>query len=321
MTLSSKEEINSAIGAMEMALVQLRDIYNKKESKVVEFDKLGTFGGQVLFAAVKDNEQLYLLREVVDGLKNSLNDVGVRMTDDRFTAHATVMKLSKCYSLKKKGIKKIAPEVYEKYKEDRFGSEEFFEVLLCSMTKGSNEDFYDVLASINLRDNVSTRFDDVIERPPITRTKNKQTQDTNTKNSSKSQRKYSSESIVGGFVLVGNALKEQTDSAMVKTTETVSQHPSQSISSCYSRTNDVVITMEDSVTKEHNVNVPDDNFCSTTHMVDEDTVTIIVVDDDGGRDSVKSRLCNWISGNCCSRFVSNVHGVLVQLHGRIVNRQ
>ena len=81
------------------------------------------------------------------------------------------------------------------------------------MTKGSNEDFYDVLASINLMDDVATRFHDVIERPPKTKGKDKQQIiGTNTKNQANSQAHYTSESIVGSFVVVGDSSLNHTDS-------------------------------------------------------------------------------------------------------------
>ena len=77
------------------------------------------------------------------------------------------MKLSRCDDFGLRRPRDIPFNFYKKYNETYLGGEEFDEVLLCSM-EDTDHDFYDVLASINFKDNILQRFDDIIESQNVT---------------------------------------------------------------------------------------------------------------------------------------------------------
>ena len=141
-------EVSMAIEAIELSLEILNDVYNKSLCKCIELETLGTFSGDVVFINVKNIEGLELLQSIFLILKHSLHEQNITIQRETFTPHVTIMKLCK-----KKGIKKIPAELYEEHKNDYFGNEEIIEILLCSMAGKKENDFYNILACVNLKNN------------------------------------------------------------------------------------------------------------------------------------------------------------------------
>eukprot|EP00111_Clytia_hemisphaerica_P015601 TCONS_00046040-protein len=151
MSLKNEDEKQTAIDAMCLSAPQLQKFAQMKIELV--YEKLSTFSGQVVFVDLVQNDSLLALGEIVKLLKISFAEMNLSFKNENFTPHLTIMKMSRCFQkMRKAGIRRIAPQLYEKHKSDSFGSDVVKDILLCSMTDKKNEDgFYKVVASIDLQ--------------------------------------------------------------------------------------------------------------------------------------------------------------------------
>ncbi|ERE84337.1 Protein kinase A anchor protein, nuclear localization signal domain containing protein [Cricetulus griseus] len=75
--------------------------------------------------------------------KRTFQEKGILAGESRsFKPHLTFMKLSKAPMLRKKGVKKIEPELYEQFINHRFGEEILYQIDLCSMLKKKQSNGY-----------------------------------------------------------------------------------------------------------------------------------------------------------------------------------
>ncbi|XP_062610997.1 A-kinase anchor protein 7-like [Saccostrea cucullata] len=101
---------------------------------------VGHFRHQVLFASVARDDGLDVLNNLVKDVKKSLETDGFVATDDRYTPHITIGKMST--KLRKLGIRRIEPTHYEEKKTTYFGKQTAESIQLCSMTKPMTESGY-----------------------------------------------------------------------------------------------------------------------------------------------------------------------------------
>ena len=64
-TCTSPQDIENTISAMGETVARMQDEYRATESKILEFDGLKTFGGGVLFVAVRENPGIKVPRDYV----------------------------------------------------------------------------------------------------------------------------------------------------------------------------------------------------------------------------------------------------------------
>ncbi|XP_030785038.1 A-kinase anchoring protein 7 isoform X2 [Rhinopithecus roxellana] len=82
-------------------------------------------------------------REAQETANRTFQEKGILAGDSRsFKPHLTFMKLSKSPWLRKNGVKKIDPDLYEKFISHRFGEEIVYRIDLCSMLKKKQSNGY-----------------------------------------------------------------------------------------------------------------------------------------------------------------------------------
>lgn len=148
-----QDVIDLVINSLNGALDQLVHVYDEVPNKMIEFDLLSSFSGEVLFIDMQKTDSLQILYLLVPMLKKALAQQNIEVENSEFKPHATMMKLSRnLMKLKKKGITKIPEKLYLEHKNSYFGGEEFHEILVCSMMdKKTNNGFYKILATIDLK--------------------------------------------------------------------------------------------------------------------------------------------------------------------------
>ncbi|KHJ46896.1 hypothetical protein D918_02435 [Trichuris suis] len=117
----------------------------------LEFQGLGSFSGHVLFARVAKNDSFAKLLWIRECLVKSFRDVGISLTDDNFSPHLTVAKLT--YVSKKEAKKrlKIKLEDFNDMSETHFGTEIVESIQLLKMKSCEEDGFYACAEEIPLR--------------------------------------------------------------------------------------------------------------------------------------------------------------------------
>ncbi|WAR23347.1 AKA7G-like protein [Mya arenaria] len=135
LTLSTEEEMKSAREAMDKCWEKLRPWFSQGP---LFFDMvgLGNFKNEVLFAKIKDDDQISKLQKIAEIVEDTFHQHEVVPGDDKaFKPHATIAKLSKMKGKGRKRLKKIDTSLYTEWLETDFGREEVTTLQLCSMTK------------------------------------------------------------------------------------------------------------------------------------------------------------------------------------------
>ncbi|KHJ46898.1 protein disulfide isomerase [Trichuris suis] len=114
----------------------------------LEFQGLGSFSGHVLFARVAKNDSFAKLLWIRECLVKSFRDVGISLTDDNFSPHLTVAKLT--YVSKKEAKKrlKIKLEDFNDMSETHFGTEIVESVDVCGLCETVREEFVKAAAAL-----------------------------------------------------------------------------------------------------------------------------------------------------------------------------
>ncbi|XP_048384708.1 A-kinase anchor protein 7-like [Stegostoma tigrinum] len=136
--LNKPEEVEKAVSALQQCKSKVDAILEGKPL-ILQFRGIGQFKNQVLFAKLSedtDDKVISTLKAVAESVEVLFRELGVNIEDsNEFRPHATFLKLSKSPVLRRKGFRKICPELYKEYEEAVFGTEVFQRIDLCSMHK------------------------------------------------------------------------------------------------------------------------------------------------------------------------------------------
>ncbi|XP_043544996.1 A-kinase anchor protein 7-like isoform X6 [Chiloscyllium plagiosum] len=136
--LNTPAEVEKAVSALQQCKSKVDAILEGKPL-ILQFQGIGQFKNQVLFAKLSEdtNEKVIAtLKAVAESVEILFRELGVNIEDsNEFKPHATFLKLSKSPVLRRKGFRKICPELYKEYEGAVFGTEVFQRIDLCSMHK------------------------------------------------------------------------------------------------------------------------------------------------------------------------------------------
>ncbi|XP_009204346.3 A-kinase anchoring protein 7 isoform X3 [Papio anubis] len=142
MQLLNEDEVNIGIDA----LLELKPFIEERlqgKHLTLPFQGIGTFGNQVGFVKLAEGDHINSLLEIAETANRTFQEKGILAGDSRsFKPHLTFMKLSKSPWLRKNGVKKIDPDLYEKFISHRFGEEILYRIDLCSMLKKKQSNGY-----------------------------------------------------------------------------------------------------------------------------------------------------------------------------------
>ncbi|XP_012882370.1 PREDICTED: A-kinase anchor protein 7 isoform gamma isoform X3 [Dipodomys ordii] len=142
MQLLNEDEINIGIDALWELKPYIEDILQGR-CLTLPFQGIDTFRSQVGFVKLEEGDHINLLLEIAETAKKTFQEKGILAGENRsFKPHLTFMKLSKAPVLRRNGVKKIDPELYEKFINCRFGEEVLHRIDLCSMQKKKRSDGY-----------------------------------------------------------------------------------------------------------------------------------------------------------------------------------
>ena len=118
-------------------------------SLTLRFSGLDHFRHQVLYSNVSNQEEITILKEVANVVRETFAKGEIPSTDSRdFEPHLTVMKLSRKPGLRKKGIKNIPMESYSNLIDTNFGEEDVNALHLCSMNQKDKDGFYKCVGTV-----------------------------------------------------------------------------------------------------------------------------------------------------------------------------
>ncbi|XP_015973883.2 A-kinase anchoring protein 7 isoform X2 [Rousettus aegyptiacus] len=155
------DEINIGIDALLELKPFIEEILQGKPL-TLPFQGIDTFGNQIGFVKLAEGDHINLLSEIAETAKRTFQEKGILAGESRsFKPHLTFMKLYKTPWLRKKGVKKIDPKLYEKFISHRFGEEMVHRVDLCSMLKKKQSNgYYHCESSITIGDKNGGEPDD-----------------------------------------------------------------------------------------------------------------------------------------------------------------
>nr|XP_057158576.1 A-kinase anchoring protein 7 isoform X3 [Pan paniscus] len=142
MQLLNEDEVNIGIDALLELKPFIEELLQGKHL-TLPFQGIGTFGNQVGFVKLAEGDHVNSLLEIAETANRTFQEKGILVGESRsFKPHLTFMKLSKSLWLRKNGVKKIDPDLYEKFISHRFGEEILYRIDLCSMLKKKQSNGY-----------------------------------------------------------------------------------------------------------------------------------------------------------------------------------
>ncbi|XP_055247875.1 A-kinase anchoring protein 7 isoform X8 [Gorilla gorilla gorilla] len=142
MQLLNEDEVNIGIDALLELKPFIEELLQGKHL-TLPFQGIGTFGNQVGFVKLAEGDHVNSLLEIAETANRTFQEKGILVGESRsFKPHLTFMKLSKSPWLRKNGVKKIDPDLYEKFISHRFGEEILYRIDLCSMLKKKQSSGY-----------------------------------------------------------------------------------------------------------------------------------------------------------------------------------
>ncbi|XP_032123145.1 A-kinase anchor protein 7-like [Sapajus apella] len=142
MQLLNEDEVNIGIDALLELKPFIEELLQGKHL-ILPFQGIGTFGNQVGFVKLAEGDHVNSLSEIAKTANRTFQEKGIQAGESRsFKPHLTFMKLSKAQWLRKNGVKKIDPDLYEKFISQRFGEEKLYRIDLCSMEKKKQSNGY-----------------------------------------------------------------------------------------------------------------------------------------------------------------------------------
>ncbi|XP_067888220.1 uncharacterized protein [Heterodontus francisci] len=159
--LNTPAELEKAVSALQQCKSKVDAILEGKPLNLL-FQGIGQFKDQVLFAKLSEDTSdkvTSTLRAVAESVEILFRELGVNIEDsNEFKPHVTFLKLSKSPMLRRKGFRKICPELYKEYVSAVFGTEVFTRIDLCSMRKKKQPSgYYHCESSINVGNSGVTR--------------------------------------------------------------------------------------------------------------------------------------------------------------------
>ncbi|XP_048105546.1 LOW QUALITY PROTEIN: A-kinase anchor protein 7-like [Alosa alosa] len=140
--LGSQEQVDSAACALDHSRQSVLELLEGREL-VLPFSGVTSFKNEVVFVQLTEGEHVDKLTEIAEAVRRTFVERGIAVTDDKaFKPHLTFMKLSRAPRLRSQGIKKLDPELYTEFSQQRFGDETLSRLDLCSMLKKKSPDGY-----------------------------------------------------------------------------------------------------------------------------------------------------------------------------------
>ncbi|XP_033645025.1 uncharacterized protein LOC117304596 isoform X2 [Asterias rubens] len=160
MHLATEEDVERAKEALDECHQLLSPRFEKEKLSIL-FGGLGHFNNQVMFAKIKDQDNiLEILYEIADTVEKCFSDYNLVSTGERgFKPHLTVMKLSRAPSLRKKGVRRIKSELYKAHSNQVFGEQVLEGLQLCSINKPKTVEGYYCKAAEVLFGDPASRLD------------------------------------------------------------------------------------------------------------------------------------------------------------------
>ncbi|XP_043920472.1 A-kinase anchoring protein 7 isoform X2 [Protopterus annectens] len=135
MHLATDKEVKIAASAFEEAKGMVTDALHGK-NLILPFKGIGHFRNEVVFANLAHGDHMAPLYNIAEAVKKEFQEKGILSGDTKpFKPHLTFMKLSRAPKLRKQGIKKLDPKLYQNFVTHWFGEEAVNQVDLCSMLK------------------------------------------------------------------------------------------------------------------------------------------------------------------------------------------
>ncbi|XP_043858841.1 A-kinase anchoring protein 7 isoform X4 [Dromiciops gliroides] len=142
MHLLNEEEINIGIDALLETKALIEEILQGRDLNL-PFQGIGNFRNQVGFVKLAEGDHVAVLLEIAEAAKRTFQAKGILAGENRsFKPHLTFMKLSRSPELRRKGVKKIDPELYGNFADHKFGEESLYRIDLCSMLKKKQSNGY-----------------------------------------------------------------------------------------------------------------------------------------------------------------------------------
>uniref|UniRef100_A0A8D0DLY8 A-kinase anchoring protein 7 n=1 Tax=Salvator merianae TaxID=96440 RepID=A0A8D0DLY8_SALMN len=142
MHLPSEDAVGNAVGAFGESKHIIEELLQGR-SVNLSFQGVDHFRHQVGFVKLMENENRTTLLKIAAVVKKIFKEKGIFTGDyDSFKPHLTFMKLSKSPKLRKQGVKRIDPIVFEHFKNHYFGDEPVKRLDLCSMLKKKQPNGY-----------------------------------------------------------------------------------------------------------------------------------------------------------------------------------
>nr|XP_003215759.1 PREDICTED: A-kinase anchor protein 7 isoform X2 [Anolis carolinensis] len=142
MHLSTEAAIDNAVSAFLKSQGLIEELLQGKPLDL-SFQGTDHFRNQVGFVKLSESDNTTTLLKIAEIVKNLFQEKGIIIGDDKaFKPHLTFMKLSKSPKLRKQGVKKIDPHLFENFKNHHFGDEPMTRLDLCSMMKKKQSNGY-----------------------------------------------------------------------------------------------------------------------------------------------------------------------------------
>ncbi|XP_074654994.1 A-kinase anchor protein 7-like isoform X2 [Tubulanus polymorphus] len=146
------EKCEESFNRLKMAMDNCQSRIDQElggQSLEITFKGLGHFKHNVLFASPVENENLLRLRKTAEFKAQNISSTD---RDGKvFRPHLTILKLSDLSpKLRKKGIKRIEPELYAEFVGVEFGEDVFKSIQLCEMKRDEETGYYRIAYEVTL---------------------------------------------------------------------------------------------------------------------------------------------------------------------------
>ncbi|XP_030052405.1 A-kinase anchoring protein 7 isoform X2 [Microcaecilia unicolor] len=141
--LANEEEIALAVCALTETKSLVEELLGGRPL-VLSFHGIGEFRNAVVFVRLKGSDPAEAtLTMITKTMMKLFKEKGILIGENNtFTPHLTFMKLSRSPKLRKQGLKKIDPSLYEDFKNHYFGDETVTNLDLCAMLKKKQPNGY-----------------------------------------------------------------------------------------------------------------------------------------------------------------------------------
>ncbi|CAH2250084.1 A-kinase anchoring 7 isoform X2 [Pelobates cultripes] len=135
MHLSNEDEVNLAMSALLESKKPIENVLEGKEV-VLTFHGVDEFKHEVVYGKIREGESVDTLTKIAEIMVKIFQEKGIITVGYKgFVPHLTFLKLSRAPKLRKQGIKKIDPRLYNDFQDHYFGDDTLFRIDLCSMLK------------------------------------------------------------------------------------------------------------------------------------------------------------------------------------------